>query len=274
MIFDVNKKRNFHHRNFTEPFKYMFNRSFFSNLPPVTKNLLIINVIIWAFIAITPAATTNKILELGALHYVTSKVFGVWQFFTYMFIHKDFWHLFFNMWALLMFGYAVEQRLGSKRFLFYYISCGLGAAIVQTIVFAVAIYNVQRGLTPAEYSFVLDNGWNIIQTGLSARPLSDAMQNLILLINMPVIGASGAVFGILLAMGMYFPNATMYLMFVPYPIKAKWIVIGYGVIELVMGIGSPGDGIAHFAHLGGMLFGFLMIWYWKMKEKKGQGFNG
>lgn len=247
----------------------MFNRSFFRNLPPVTKNLLIINIIIWAFIAITPALTTQKVMDLGALHYITSKTFWIWQFFTYMFIHKDFWHLFFNMWALLMFGYAIEQYLGSKRFLFYYISCGLGAAIVQIIVFAIMIWKMSSEISPQMVSAVMENGLQVMREGYQYDNVF--MANINILINTPVIGASGAVFGILLAMGMYFPNATMYIMFVPYPIKAKWIVIGYGVLELAMGIGTPGDGIAHFAHLGGMLFGFLLILYWKMKEKKSRG---
>lgn len=241
----------------------MFNKSFFSNLPPVTKNVLIINVIIWAFMAITPASTSDKLTDIGGLHYVTSQGFGFWQLFTYMFIHANFMHLFFNMWALLMFGYAIEQRLGSKRFLFYYMSCGVGAAIVQIIVFAIAINNLASKLPAEAYSEVINNGWAVLQHGQNY--VNPVMGNLNLLINTATVGASGAVFGILLAVGMYFPNNTMYLMFVPYPIKAKWLVLGYGILELAMGIGAPADGIAHFAHLGGMLFGFIMIWYWKRR---------
>lgn len=241
----------------------MFDRSFFRNLLPVTKNLLIINIIVWAFMAITPSSTSNLLTDLGGLHYFTSPSFGFWQLFTYMFIHANFVHLFFNMWALLMFGNAIEQRLGSKRFLFYYISCGVGAAIVQLIVFAIAIPHVASQLSPVEYKTVMEQGWEVMQRGMNYT--NSGMAELNALINGATVGASGAVFGILLAVGMFYPNNTMYLMFVPYPIKAKWIVIGYGILELAMGIGAPADGIAHFAHLGGMLFGFIMIWFWRRR---------
>ena len=233
----------------------MFKRSFFSNLPSVTKNLLILNVIIWVFIAIAPATTGQKLINLGALHYVTSPGFGIWQLITYMFIHENFMHLFFNMWALLMFGMLIEQALGSKRFLLYYLSCGVGAAIVQLIVNGLMIQHYSAMISPAEFAVL----------GEHSSPVLGSLNSLI---NGATIGASGAVYGILLAMGMMFPNMTMYLMFVPYPIKAKWLVIGFGLIEILLGFSSPGDGIAHFAHLGGMLFGFIMIWYWKKQARK------
>lgn len=244
----------------------MFNRSFFSNLPSVTKNLLILNVIIWVFIAIAPATTGQKLINLGALHYVTSPGFGIWQLITYMFIHENFMHLFFNMWALLMFGMLIEQALGSKRFLLYYLSCGVGAAVVQLIVNGLMIQRYSAMISPAEFAVLGEQGWNIIREGYNYS--SPVLGSLNSLINGATIGASGAVYGILLAMGMMFPNMTMYLMFVPYPIKAKWLVIGYGLIEILLGFSSPGDGIAHFAHLGGMLFGFIMIWYWKKQARK------
>ena len=244
----------------------MFNRSFFSNLPPVTKNILIINIIIWVFLAVTPQSTQLRMLNLGGLHYITSQGFGIWQVFTYMFIQKDFWHLFFNMWALLMFGNLIEQRLGSKRFLVYYISCGVGAAIIQIIVYAIMINHYAQMISPQEYSLVVANGWELMSEGYNySMPVLGQLNGLI---NGCTIGASGAVFGILLAMGMLFPNVTLYLMFVPYPIKAKWVVLGYGLIELLLGFSATGDGIAHFAHLGGMLFGFIMIWYWKKQALK------
>ncbi|MCH5219533.1 MAG: rhomboid family intramembrane serine protease [Muribaculaceae bacterium] len=244
----------------------MFNRSFFSNLPPVTKNLLILNILIWAFMAIAPQTTSMRVMNLGGLHYLTSPGFGIWQLFTYMFIHGNFTHLFFNMWALLMFGYVIEQTFGSKRFLLFYITCGLGAALVQMGVFAVMIHNVARGMNQAEYTYVLENGWDIIKQGYNYTV--PAMGELNGLINGTTVGASGAIFGILLAFGMLYPNTNMFLFFIPYPIKAKWLVLGYGVLELCLGFGSPADGVAHFAHLGGMLFGFLMIWYWKKQAKQ------
>lgn len=244
----------------------MFNRSFFSNLPPVTKNLLIINIIVWAFTAVAPATTTHRVMELGGLHYLTSPGFGIWQMFTYMFIHANFMHLFFNMWALLMFGYAIEQALGSKRFLFYYLSCGIGAAIIQMGVFAILIHKAAIGISPAEYSIVVEKGWELSKQGLTfADP---TLMNLNGLINGTTVGASGAVFGVLLAFGMLFPNLEMYIMFVPYPLKAKWVVLGYGVLEIFLGVAAPSDGVAHFAHLGGMLFGFVMLWYWRQQYRR------
>lgn len=244
----------------------MFNRSFFNNLPPVTKNLLILNIIVWAFMAIAPASTADKVSQLGGLHYLTSPGFGIWQFITYMFIHANFMHLFFNMWALLMFGYAVEQTLGSKRYLFYYLSCGVGAAIIQMGVYAIMIQNASAGLSDYEYGKVLHDGWYLLKDNMNY--VSPQLGNLNLLINSTTIGASGAVFGILLAFGMLFPNTTMYIMFVPYPVKAKWVVIGYGAIEVFMGFGGVNDGVAHFAHLGGMLFGLIMLLYWRNQYRR------
>ena len=242
----------------------MFNRQFFKYLPPVTKNLLIINVLIWAFMAIVRGAASAKLLEIGGLHYITSPRFGFWQLFTYMFIHANFWHLFFNMWALLMFGYVIERNLGSKRFLFYYISCGLGAALIQLGVFAVMINHLAGQLPDGLLSQVEHNNWMAPAGIIEQYP---QLGKIYMLINTPTIGASGAVFGILIAFGMLYPNSEMYIMFVPYPIKAKWIVLGYGVLELAMGFGTQGDGVAHFAHLGGMLIGFIMIWYWRKQRK-------
>ena len=251
----------------------MFNASFFRNLPPVTKNLLIINILIWAFINILPSAGM-KLIDIGALHYIDSPGFGVWQLFTYMFIQEGFTHLFFNMWALLMFGFIIEFSLGSRRFLFYYISCGIGAAIVQLIVYGIMISRYSSMMTPEQYRYIVDSGWTIMHNGGSfPLPYSIDLQtahNLISLVNTPTIGASGAVFGILLAFGMLFPDRPMYIMFIPVPVKAKWLVLGYGLLELGLGFGAQGDGVAHFAHLGGMIFGFIMIYYW---WKKGL-FNG
>lgn len=244
----------------------MFNRSFFTNLPPVTKNILIINVIIWLFTALVPASNTHKLLDCCALHYLTSPGFHFWQLFTYMFIQVEFLHLFFNMWALLMFGYAIEKVLGSKRFLFFYISCGLGAAIVQMGVFALTIEHYAANIPPQAYSEVITNGWDIIQQGMNYSQYDMGMINQ--LINGSTIGASGAIFGILLAVGMLFPDNRMYIMFIPYPVKAKWVVLGYGLLELTLGFASPSDGVAHFAHLGGMIFGFIMLYYWKQQMKR------
>lgn len=248
----------------------MFNKSFFANLPPVTKNLLIINIIVWAFMAIAPETSAEKLVDLGGLHYVTSRGFGIWQIFTYMFIHGGFVHLFFNMWALLMFGYAIERSLGSGRFLFFYLTCGIGAGIIQEVVYIFSIDHYAGMLDMQAYTMVREYGWDALQQGKNF--VDPTMATLNLLINSATVGASGAIFGILLAVGMLFPNNEMYIMFIPYPIKAKWVVLGYGVIELLLGIAGPADGIAHFAHLGGMLFGFILLKYWINEARKKRGF--
>lgn len=242
----------------------MFNRSFFSNLGPVTKNLLILNVLIWVFLAVVRGSVVQSVENYGALHYFDSTYFGIWQLVTYMFIHVDFIHLFFNMWALLMFGYAIEYAFGSKRFLFYYMVCGIGAGLIQIAVYSWMVNNAVSVLSPAEYATVMQEGGEVIRRGINFPNESMAYANA--LINLQsTIGASGAVYGILLAFGMLFPNQEIYLMFVPYPIKAKWVVIGYGALELLLGFGGAHDGVAHFAHLGGMLFGLALIIYWKHK---------
>lgn len=244
----------------------MMNRSFFSNLPIVTRNLLIVNIIIWAFMAITPDSVNSRIMELGGLHYFSSPGFGVWQFFTYMFIHANFMHLFFNMWGLLMFGMLIEQSMGSKRFLFYYITCGLGAALAQMGVYAYMIHDVAASLNPVEYSMVLENGWNTLKDGYQF--INPTMAELNGLINGTTVGASGAIFGILIAVAFLFPNLTMFIMFLPFPVKAKWMVLGYGIIELFQGVVGTADGVAHFAHLGGLAVGFLILCYWRYKYRK------
>lgn len=207
----------------------------FSFLPPVVKHLLIINALF--FLADISFSTLGIDLNkwLG-LHYVTGRDFHIWQFVTYMFMHGSFSHLFFNMFALWMFGYALENYWGSKRFLVYYLVTGIGAALIQTGVLAFDVAGMAKTYPP----YVVQNTVDQIVT----------------------IGASGAVFGILLAFGMCFPNVPIYLYFF-IPIKAKWFVLIYGAIELFAGIGGTADGVAHFAHLGGMIFGFILIKYWQ-----------
>ena len=204
-------------------------------MPPVVKNLLILNVLF--FLADISLQTRGiDLTQWLGLHYITAQDFYPWQFITYMFMHGNFSHLFFNMFALWMFGYALENYWGSKRFLVYYLITGVGAALIQTGVLALEIRGMTQGLPP----FAAQHYINQIVT----------------------VGASGAVYGILLAFGMCFPNVPIFLYFF-LPIKAKWFVIIYGVIELFAGIGGTADGVAHFAHLGGMIFGLLLILYWR-----------
>ena len=236
--------------------------SFFSDIPPVVKNLLIINILVFAVMAIMPAAQRWFHTYLS-LYYFSSPALKPYQLFTYMFLHGDFMHLFFNMFALFMFGRTIEMAMGSSRFLFYYISCGIGAALVQLGVFAIYISNVSDLLPPDVVARVTEEGWSLLQSGYN---YSDPdLSRLNEFINTPMVGASGAIYGVLLAFGFLFPNVGIYLFFIPVPIKAKWLVAGYFVLELLYGISGSADGVAHFAHLGGMIFGFLLLLYWKRK---------
>jgi membrane associated rhomboid family serine protease len=211
-------------------------KGFFSNIPVVTQNLIIINVLCF-FAQVLLEQRGIELTQYGGLNFFLSDHFMPYQLITYMFLHGSMMHLFFNMFAVFMFGRTIELVWGPKRFLFYYLVTGIGAGLVQEAV----------------WSFYL---WDY----LSDPQISQAM--------MVTIGASGAVFGILLAFGMLFPNVELIMIPIPIPIKAKWFVIGYGVIELISGVANfSGDPVAHFAHLGGLLFGIIIILYWKKKNK-------
>lgn len=233
--------------------------SFWSAMPPVTKNLIIINVIIWIAMIVLPASTTGKILDIGGLHYWKGNDFHVAQLFTYMFLHDtgSIAHLFFNMFTLFMFGITLERVMGSPRYLFYYISCGIGAAIVQEIVWAFTWQDIfvkpLANLNGTTFDAMREAIASATAQGLELPFLNQLL----------TVGASGAIYGVLLAFGMIFPNMPLYIMFIPVPVKAKWMVIGYGAIELLIGLSHATDGVAHFAHLGGMIFGFIMILIWK-----------
>ncbi len=237
-------------------------RGFLGSIPPVTKNLLIINVLMWAAtLLVGDMFDFNKYL---GLHYWEAPDFNVAQFITYMFMHANLLHLFFNMFTLLIFGIILERALGSVRYLFYYVSCGMGAAIVQEVVWA---------LTWQDFLQLVNNEGFVALTGNEAVEYAIKHDMLGNFFNRFVtIGASGAVFGLLLAFAMLFPNMPMYMFFIPIPIKAKWMVLGYGVLELLFGVTGAAGTVAHFAHLGGMLFGFFIIYYWKKKGVVGGGF--
>ncbi len=224
--------------------------SFWSSIPPVTKNLIIINFLMWLGAIILPNALNLDCVKYLGLHYWSASDFNPAQLVSYMFMHdtQGLGHIFFNMFSLFIFGRVLEQVWGGKRFLFYYLSTGIGAAIVQELVWMYSLSDILA---------LADN--DLINIG------SETITKSVLLNKVITVGASGAVFGILLAFGMMFPNAPMYIMFIPVPIKAKYLVIGYGAIELFFGVSGTMTSVAHFAHLGGMLFGFLIIWYWKKK---------
>lgn len=231
---------------------------FFSSIPPVTKNLLIINVIIWLIQYVGVSKFNFDLSQYLGLHYWDSQNFEIFQLVTYMFLHSplDPTHVFFNMFAVFMFGRTLETVWGAKRFTIYYLVTGIGAGIVQELAWMFEYRDII--FNPLIQTINLDNGSTIVPV---AREL--------FLSRMVTIGASGAVFGILLAFGMMFPNAELMIIPIPIPIKAKYFVIGYGLIELFAGVkNSTGDNVAHFAHLGGMLFGIILILYWKKKYKK------
>ena len=220
-----------------------------NNIPTVTKNLLIINVLMFLGTIVAQSYGIDLNEYLG-LHFILAGNFNAAQLITYMFMHGGFTHLFFNMFAVWMFGRILEQVWGPKRFLTYYLVCGIGAGVIQELVQFI------------EYTMVWSN-YESVNTGLDIIPMS------VFLNELTTVGASGAVYGILLAFGMLFPNSQMFVFPIPVPIKAKYFVIGYAALELVLGI-TGGDGVAHFAHLGGMLFGLIFIIYWRKKNGGGQ----
>lgn len=235
----------------------------FRRMGPVTKNLLIINVIIWLFMAFAPATASDKLMDYCALHYFSSPGFRVWQPITYMFMHAEITHLFFNMFALVMFGTVIEWAIGRERFLVYYLSCGIGAALIQEGVFAIMLSKYHGMFTPEQFHEIITEGWYAMRNSMNF--IDPTLASLNQLVNAPTIGASGAIFGILLCYAMLWPNRELYIMFIPVPVKAKWVVAGYVVLELAMGLGGVDDNVAHFAHLGGMLVGFLLLYYWNKK---------
>jgi len=224
-------------------------------MPPVTKNLIIINVLFFlgTIVAGKYGVDLNDIL---GLHFFLADKFNPAQLFSYMFMHAGFGHLFFNMFAVWMFGRVLEQVWGPKRFLFYYILCGVGAGLVQEIVQFV------------HYETVLA-AYDSVNTGVQIIPMADYLNLMV------TVGASGAVYAILLAFGMLFPNQQLFIIPIPFPIKAKYFVIGYAVLELYLGLSNnASDNVAHFAHLGGMIFGFFLIMYWRKKNRNdGTYFN-
>jgi membrane associated rhomboid family serine protease len=230
--------------------------------------------------------------HLLGLHLPQSVFWRPWQYVTHMFMHGSFGHLFFNMFALFMFGRILESVWGTQRFLIFYFVCGIGAGLLNSAVGWLEIhrlmeqyYAFQNAPSPALLAQLVERQlghpaqwvWEVVDNWTN-NP--DSQQYIVagkqlfrqiveLKVNVPMIGASGAIFGILLAFGMLFPNTELYLMFIPIPIKAKYFVLGYGLLELFLGMqNSATDNVAHFAHLGGMLFGFFMVKYWSKNRRR------
>jgi membrane associated rhomboid family serine protease len=268
----------------------------FQVLPLVVKNLLIINGLFFLATWVFMGQYQIDLTDYLGLHNFNSSNFRIYQFITYMFMHGSFEHILFNMFALWMFGNVLENFWGSKRFLIYYMVTGIGAALIYLCYQSFEFYqihsaaqNLLNNPSPEEYiailrkyfepfyetpelqmhALALAEQWSkhIGDVSFVNTAVSDINQLISIRENMPMVGASGAVFGILLAFGMLFPNTLLYIYFL-IPIKAKYFVILYGVAELFLGIANnPADNVAHFAHLGGMLFGFILIKYWQKKSK-------
>ncbi len=270
----------------------------FKMLPTVVKNLLIINALFFLATITMSEGMGIDLYDYFSLKYFGSDLFQPYQLITYMFMHGGFTHLFFNMFALWMFGSAIENFWGPKRFLFFYLFAGIGAGLSHYAVYFFEINPListidQFLLNPntadlkaiiASHKFMVSQHYPDIYYEFSKfdeaiKTLNTNPNDVLALqtsvnfletyrsfyLNLPsVVGASGSVFGILLAFGMMFPNMMIYLYFF-IPVKAKWFVIGYGLIELYLGVTGTADGIAHFAHLGGMLFGFILIMYWRKR---------
>jgi membrane associated rhomboid family serine protease len=234
-----------------------FGRGFFG-LPPVVKNIIMINVLMLLATYAAEKVFGVDLNSLLGLYFPKSEQFMPLQIVTHMFMHGGFWHLLFNMYALYIFGQVLENVWGPKRFFIYYIICGLGAALTHEVVIAFQYNHLVNSISPENMQIFLNNGTAFLNNGDMS-----SIQSLYNLLNTPTVGASGAIFGVLLAFGVLFPNTQLMLLLPPIPIKAKYLVIGYGAIELYMAVTQPGSNIAHAAHLGGMLFGYILIKYWR-----------
>ncbi|MBP7210930.1 MAG: rhomboid family intramembrane serine protease [Paludibacteraceae bacterium] len=240
------------------------------NFPPAIKNLIIINFIFWLASIILPKYANIDIVDWLGLHYWLSDKFNPAQLITYMFLHdtSSFSHIFFNMFGLWMFGKNIEMFWGAKRFLIFYFVTGIGAGIIQELTWMIdyvpMVNAINEYASSKDISQLMPYLKNIQENTII--PIDQLMDFKTQLLNQPItVGASGALFGILLAFAMLFPQARMFMIFIPIPVRAPYFVAFYALAELFMGIGGNVDGIAHYAHLGGMLFGLILILIWKKK---------
>lgn len=234
--------------------------SLFRNLPGVTKNLLIINALFFLALMVAESRGINLNFYLG-LHYPSSQYFKPYQLATHFFMHADFFHIFFNMFALVVFGAHLERVWGPKRFLIFYFVTALGAAVLHMMVQGYEVYQMTGEIFPDVY--VTD--WRYISENMiEIHTDPPGYTRLGAFYLGTTVGASGAVYGLIAAFAMLFPNTQLMLLFPPIPIKAKWLALGLAAFALYQGyVNNPGDSIAHFAHLGGMLFGFILVKIWQ-----------
>lgn len=217
------------------------------NIPTITKNLLVINLLAFVAMLVGKQVYGFDLNDVLGLHYFMASDFKVYQLLTYMFMHATWDHIFFNMFMLWMFGSLLERVWGSNRFLFYYIFCGIGAGVFQELVQCFSVYSMLNAQQPLGF----------IESFSIMHRLSESLNGL------TTVGASGSLYALLLAFGMLFPNEKMFVIPIPVPIKAKWMVMGSILIELGLSVFLPGDTVAHLAHLGGMVFGFFLIRHWQ-----------
>jgi membrane associated rhomboid family serine protease len=234
-------------------------------IPPVVKNLLIINILFFVATWVMQSKGIDLAFYLGAF-YFDSPLFKIWQPISYMFMHGGFTHILFNMFALYMFGSVLENRWGPKKFLNFYLITGLGALALQLLVQSIEVYNI-TGSIVNHGAVTIDLAEGMAGTNLTGLTREQSQTLLGIYIG-PMVGASGAIFGLLVAFGMLYPNVEMYIMFIPVAIKAKYIMPVYIVIELFLGVAKfQGDSVAHYAHLGGALLGFILVKIWKDKDR-------
>jgi membrane associated rhomboid family serine protease len=229
-----------------------FRSTRFEILPPVVKNLIIINALVFLAQNAFGAAAELRITELFALHGWQSPFFKPWQFLTSMFMHAGIMHIFLNMYALWIFGSILENMWGPKRFFLFYLICGFGADLCHMFV----SYKELQPIIDQLHLYSFEDQQRIINSPFS--PLNGTS-----------IGASGAIFGCLAGFAYLFPNTLMQILFIPVPIKAKWLILGYSVVELALAIrNAADDNVNHVAHLGGALFGFLLVYFWNKTNRK------
>ncbi|MGP8213980.1 MAG: rhomboid family intramembrane serine protease [Bacteroidia bacterium] len=248
----------------------------FSAFPPVIKNLLIANIL--AYIATLMLGSQFDLVDKFGMHYFESSKFHFYQIITCMFLHDGFLHIALNMYGLWLFGQMIENYYGSKRFLLLYFICGIGAGIIQEASLYVYYHHIFKILETfnSEPSLpAFDVVTSKYFTGIRGYPQPQTIDDAKMVLkdlyqfsidNSNTIGASGAIFGVLIAFAMIYPEVQLFLMFIPIPVKAKYAIPGYCIIELYSGLaGNAGDNVAHFAHLGGALFGVIMVLYWRKR---------
>ena len=232
--------------------------SFWARIAPATKHLLIINVVLWLAAVVIPAQKFD-LSNMMALHFWKGSAFNFIQMFTTMFMHDTHgvWHILFNMLTLLMFGSLLERIFGLKRYLIFYVLCGLGSSLLLEVMWQFTWPNILLGAVNAQPGATAADVINAINSGHADFTLDQFFNSL------AAVGASGAIMGLMTAFAMLFPNRRLYIMFIPYPVKAKWALIGFFVVSLFLGATGTLSTIAHFGHLGGMIMGFIIILIWK-----------